>query len=406
MSDPRDSADTDADQVDPAAAGSTPEAESGEDSAVSASEEESGSDKASRSKSLDRSLLTGIAWTGGMKWATQVFSWTVTLIVARLLTPEDYGLMGMALVYLGLVKYLSEFGIGTSIVQGHHLNRGQLSELGGFSVVAGVLFAAISMALSGPIAAFFGEPAVQLVVIVLSTSFIIDGLQILPRSLLLRDLNFRTVALVEGLTSFATMTTTLILAILGFSYWSLVFGSLGGRAVSAVVLLFARPHQVLPPIHLKSIGAALRLGWHVVVSRLAWYTYSNADFAIVGRVLGTNPLGAYSLGWNLATLPVEKVSALTGRVTPAIFSAVQDDPPALRRYLAALTEGLALITIHWPPRALSNRESRAAAFRHPSVSHWWPIRSSRPCWVRSGSPPSSRCRSWPCTADSGPSRLC
>jgi PST family polysaccharide transporter len=86
------------------------------------------------------------------------------------------------------------------------------------------------------------------------------------------------------------------------------------------------------------------VGWHVVVGRVSWYTYQNADFAIVGRVLGKIVLGAYTIGWEIATLPVERVSALVGQVTPGVFSTVQADRQALRRYYLAVVEGLAFIT--------------------------------------------------------------
>jgi PST family polysaccharide transporter len=85
-------------------------------------------------------------------------------------------------------------------------------------------------------------------------------------------------------------------------------------------------------------------GWQMVVSQVTWYLYTNADFAIVGRVLGKAPLGAYTIGWSMASIPVDRISAVVGRVTPAVLAAVQTDQPALRRYFAGLTEALAAIT--------------------------------------------------------------
>jgi O-antigen/teichoic acid export membrane protein len=87
------------------------------------------------------------------------------------------------------------------------------------------------------------------------------------------------------------------------------------------------------------------VGWHSVVGRIAWYTYNTADFAVVGRVLGKQALGAYTLGWEIATLPVERISSLVSSVTPGVFSAVQNDIPALRRYFLGVVEGLAFITL-------------------------------------------------------------
>src|SRR5207245_4835463 len=105
-----------------------------------------------------------------------------------------------------------------------------------------------------------------------------------------------------------------------------------------------RPHHLLWPRDPRSIAHAMHLGWYVVISQLCWYVYSHADLTIVGRVLGTAPLGAYTKGSDIASIPADRISTLVGQVTPAVFSAAQNDKAALRRYLLAVTEGLALLT--------------------------------------------------------------
>ena len=82
----------------------------------------------------------------------------------------------------------------------------------------------------------------------------------------------------------------------------------------------------------------------ILVGRLAWYAYSNADFLVAGRILGRAALGLYELGWMLANIPIDRITALVTQVTPSVFSAVQRDHAALRRYLLGISEGLALIT--------------------------------------------------------------
>lgn len=293
---------------------------------------------------LDRSLARGIAWTGGAKWFTQALSWVSTLVVAHLLSPADYGLVGMATVYIGLVQLINEFGLGAAIVQQRHLSETQIARVGGVSVLLGVGLCALSVGLSGPIAAFFEEPAVRTILMVLSLSFVTTSFQVLPRSLLARDLKFRELARIDLLEALVNTTTTLSLAVLGAGYWALVAGPLVSSLVATTVALLSRPHRLELPRHVRGIVAPLSLGWHLVVSRVSWYAYSNADFAIVGHFLGKEALGYYTIGWTLASIPVDRVSALVGRVTPSIFAQVQNDPPALRRYLRLLTEGLSLAT--------------------------------------------------------------
>jgi O-antigen/teichoic acid export membrane protein len=95
---------------------------------------------------------------------------------------------------------------------------------------------------------------------------------------------------------------------------------------------------------LATIREPFTFSSHMLVSRFAWYGFSNADFAVISKALGGTALGAYTLGWTLSGMAVEKITALVGRVTPAFFSVVQKDAAALRRYLLLITEGLALAT--------------------------------------------------------------
>jgi O-antigen/teichoic acid export membrane protein len=296
-------------------------------------------------QSLDRSLVSGIAWTGGMKWATQILSWAATLVVARILSPSDYGLMGMAAVYLGLVTLVNEFGLTAAILRHRELTEDQIARVGGFSLLVGLAIAAISVALAPLIARFYAEPAVATIIAVLSLNFVFGSLGVLPRSLLARDLSYPRLATIDGITNVAQMATMLAFAIAGYRYMALVFGSLVGSGCGALLALWWRPHRLAWPSSLRAIGATLHVGWHIVVGRLAWYTYNTADFAVVGRVLGKQALGAYTLGWEIATMPVERISSLVSSVTPGIFSAVQHDIVALRRYFLGVVEGLAFITL-------------------------------------------------------------
>src|SRR5439155_16697932 len=291
-------------------------------------------------RDLDHSLVRGIAWTGVMRWATQLLSWASTLIVARLLAPTDYGLVGMALVYLGFIELVSEFGLGAAIITRRDLTEDQIARLAGLALLIGGGLIGLSAVLAAPVAAFFGEPPVRWIIMVSSLTFLTGALQVVPRALLTRDLDFRRIAWADGAEALLGTCTALTLAALGLRYWALVLGPVVGRTTSTVLVNGWRSHRMAWPRRFGSIAGAVNFGWHVVVARLAWYWYSNADFAVVGRVLGKAPLGAYTLGWTISSIPIERVTSLVGSVTPPVFSAVQRDPPALQRYLRNLTEGL------------------------------------------------------------------
>jgi teichuronic acid exporter len=299
---------------------------------------------AEASRNLDRSLVHGIAWTGAMRFASQGLRWGATLLLARLLSPADYGLVGYATVYLGLVTLVNELGLSAAIVQQRDLTKVQIAKLGGISILLGIGFFGLTLAMAPLVALFFREPRVEPIVIILSSTFVLRGFQVLPRALMTRELAFRRLAWIDGAEAAVLAGSTLLLALLGHGYWALVFGSIIGTATGTLLAWWWRSHPIAWPSDFASIRHAVSYGAHVAAARVTWYVYSNADFAVVGRMLGTVALGAYTFGWTIANIPVEKVTAVLSRVTTGVFASAQHDAVAIRRYLLSLTEGLSVIT--------------------------------------------------------------
>lgn len=298
----------------------------------------------SSSRELDRSFVSGLAWTGAIRWLGQLASWAITILVARLLTPADYGLVGMATVYLGFTQLLCEGGLNAALLRRRDADPVAQAQLGGFAALVGVACALVSLGLAPLFGRAFHEPAVAAIIAVGSLGFIPRGAQVLPRGLLARRLDFRRLALIDGVEALSLSIATLALALGGAGVWSLVYGNLIGGVVGASASFAWCPHRITWPVDLRRIASDVVFGGKVLSGQLAWYFYNNSDFAVVGRMLGPQALGAYTIGWTLANAPVDRVSGLVNRVTPAYFAALSRDPPELRRYLCSLSQGLATLT--------------------------------------------------------------
>lgn len=298
--------------------------------------------RATTTRNLDNTLVRGIAWTAAVKWLTQALTWGITVVVARLLAPSDYGLVGMATIYITLFTLFSEFGIGTAVVTLQDLTEDQVAQLNSLSLFLGVLGFLISAAAAMPLGKFFRAPNLPLVVIVLSTGFIISGVRTVPYALLQKELRFKLLAVIEGFQGVIQALVTLILAFLGFGYWALVLGILSVSLTPTCLTLVWRRHGFALP-KFSSIRKAVHYSRRILIGRLCWASYDNSDFIVAGRVLGEAPLGAYTLAWTLAHTPLEKLTTLVNRVTPSLFAKIQTDLDALRRYLRNITGGMALI---------------------------------------------------------------
>jgi teichuronic acid exporter len=298
-----------------------------------------------RSGSIDRALAVGMAWTGGVRWATSLITWGLTLTTARLLAPADYGVMGMAIVCMGFAQLVADLGLNAAVVQAPELREPLAARIGGAALMLATGVAALTIGVAPLLAAFFGEPEVRWVITALSITFLLRGIQILRRALLARAMRFKTVAFAEAGEQVVAAVVALTCASLGFGYWSLVAGLVSGAFVSTIVLVLVMPHRIELPRKIGDLRGALKFGSQVLGAHVAWYAYTTADMVVVGRLLGPTALGAYTFAWVIGGFAVERIAALSGKVTPAIFSAVQRDHTAVRRYIYALTEALAFITM-------------------------------------------------------------
>lgn len=283
---------------------------------------------------------------GGTRLIAQVVTWTVSMAVARILTPSDYGIIGMAAVFLGVLAILSEFGIGSAIIAHPELTKDDVSEMHTIAVVASAITALVAASAAYPLSWFFGSPELVWVVIVASANLILGGMRTVPQAYLQRELRFKSVATVDLVQSTMQAAATLIFALMGFRYWSLLLGTLIGSAVFASAL-WIRSGLGLRPTSLKRHRSVLRVSRDVLATRLSWYGFQNADFAVIGRRLGDHALGVYTIAWNLALLPLEKLSSLTANLSPAIFSAARSDVALTRRYLLVMSSALLIVTL--PP---------------------------------------------------------
>lgn len=292
--------------------------------------------------STDRALVHGIAWSAASKWLTQIVSWTSTIVVARLLTPNDYGLVGMAALYLGLVALVSEFGIGSAIVTLRDLSDDAIAQLNTVSLIVGVAIFGISCAAAQPLAAFFRTPALVPVVLTLSISFIVGAFKSVPNAILQRDFQFRALATIDASRALFAAVLAVTLAMLGFHYWTLVLSEVSGVALATLLTIIKSPRRFAFP-RLTVIQTALTFSRRVLVGRVSWFVYSNSDFLVAGRVLGQAALGAYDFAWTLTNIPVEKLTSLVSNVTPTVFASVQSDDSALERSVLSVTEGIAMV---------------------------------------------------------------
>jgi teichuronic acid exporter len=291
----------------------------------------------------DRSLARSVAWNAIGDWGSQLLGWAAFLVVVRLVPPADFGIAAMAMLLLPYMNLITAFGIPRAVVTLRDLTQDQLAQLNSVSVAISVACFLFALAIARPFAAFFHNPRLVPVVMLVSSSLVLVGVQGVPAAILAKQLRFRLLALQQAASSVVSSVVTLALALSGFGYWALVSGALAGMLCRCALVIRAQPCSLAFP-RPETIRHPLRFGSRVMVSMIAASSYSNLDNFVAGRTLGDTALGLYGNAWALANLPVEKITTLVTTVLPSYLSTVQHQPAVLRRYLAKMTETIAIAT--------------------------------------------------------------
>lgn len=294
-------------------------------------------------RKMDRSLAHSIAWKALADWTSQIVTWAAFLIVARLLSPADFGIVSMAVILFAYLKNVGEFGIPATVVNRRDLTGYQLAQLNTTAVFLGVTCFGVGCLLAYPLAVFFKTPRLLPVVVLTCLALVALGARAVPEGLLCKEMRFRWLSIAGAGCDVLAAAVTLVLALRGFAYWALVVGNLASAVALSSLMVQARPQGFAMP-RLSSIRKELIFGWHLMVSTLALSSYERLDNLTAGRTLGTAALGFYGMAWNLANVPIEKVTTLVTTVVPSYLAAEQTEPAALRRYLRGLTEVVAVAT--------------------------------------------------------------
>jgi O-antigen/teichoic acid export membrane protein len=262
---------------------------------------------------------------GSAQFFGQLITWTVTILVIRLLEPSDYGVMAMATVFLSFLLMLSDLGIGAAIVQADEINQDDARYIQGFIVLFNMAGFVLTIAGSSLIAAFFNEPRLVPILNVLSSCFLLMVFYVYPQAMLQRELHFDRKAKVDFLSLTIGAFVSLAGALLGYGVWALVAGAISIHAVRAVGFNIAWRGAPIPRFSLSHASTFLRFGGAIVASRVLWFLYSNLDIAIAGKLLGNELVGIYSVALTLSWIPLRKVMPIVTQVSFSAFSRIQND---------------------------------------------------------------------------------
>ncbi len=278
----------------------------------------------------------------GLKFVVML---AATSVMARLLTPADYGLIGMVAFVTGFVSLYKDLGLSAATIQRAEINSEQISTLFWVNVLLSVGITLLTAAIAPLVSWFYGEPRLTWITVVTSFGFLISGLAVQHEALLRRQMRYLALAVI-GLTSvIAGYVVGILMAWHGFSYWALVSSQLAVAFTSTV--LIAAICRWTPGLPRRNTGvrSMIRFGGNLTGFTTINYFSRNLDNLLIGRFWGAQQLGLYSRAYQFMGLPIDQINEPLTSVAVPTLSRLTDSPESYRRAYLRMLEKVALLTM-------------------------------------------------------------
>jgi O-antigen/teichoic acid export membrane protein len=286
----------------------------------------------------------GSFWHVFNSLSTSVIRFISTAILARIIAPEDFGILGMAYIYLGLIRLVGNWGIGTAVVQKQADDNISLSTAFWAHLMINVILFVLSC-LAAPVAAlYFGEPILTYAIMALSASLIFSGIFGIHAIILYKDLQFKKIAIIELSCTIVRVITIIIFAIYGFKYWSLIIGILIENFVKTFIFFLVVPWKPSFQFDKNIFNILFDFGKKLYILDFLHYFRSKLDFMIVGRAYGASTLGIYQFAFNIPELINEHITSKIGNVLFPIYSKIKQDLELCQRVLIKSIKFISIIT--------------------------------------------------------------
>ena len=274
---------------------------------------------------LAQKASRGILLTMGGLWGRAGLQMISTIVLARLLTPADFGLIAMVGAVMGIAELVRDFGMTGAIIQAQNLSERVWRSLLWLSAAIGMVLAGI-VALCAPlIAALYNEPRLVQITLLMAPGVFLSGLVMPLQARATKELRFGTLASLDVSTMAFGVVVGIVTAFLGWGFWALV-AMAGAQFVVRLVVLWAivRP-RFGPPRIVKETWPLLGTGGSIFGAELLGYAEKNLDNVIIGATLGPTALGQYSRAYALFLLPLQQMNGPLGRVALPVLSTLRDE---------------------------------------------------------------------------------
>lgn len=287
--------------------------------------------------------VRNIFWAYASFFSTKVLNLISIVVLAWYLEPADFGLMAICLAVIAYFEIISQFGMGAALISA----RGRIEETASAVLLCGFAFSAALCALiwltAAPLAAWYGDPRLAELLPIIAAALVIRALTTVNSSFLYKELRLKAKVVPDVARGLAKGGVAIALALLGYGVWALVAGYLAGAIAGTLATWAVRPWLPRRRPSLADFRRILGFGVHLIGAQTINSTPRLLDNLLIGKVLGMQALGIYSLAFRIPELGIRTFSNVAGTVLHPVMSRIQSDPGELRAYYYGALKYCALL---------------------------------------------------------------
>lgn len=293
---------------------------------------------------LRSKAVQGISWSFAGQMVKQSFQFVFNVILARLLSPAEFGLVAMANVFVYFLLIFSDLGISSALIQKKNVTESHWSSAFWLNFALGLILTVLFVFLSPAIAHFYNHPELENILMVLSVNFVLSSLTMIQQSILTRNLDFYALMVRDIGSVVISGLLAIYLAFKGWGVWSLVIQLLIATTVNNIFLWCSSQWRPKFIFSLTAIKDFFSFSSNLTCFQTLNYFARNLDQLLIGKFLGSQELGYYSLAYKLMMLPLQNISWVLVKVMFPVFSKVQDDKVRLGRAFLKMLKAISIIS--------------------------------------------------------------
>lgn len=289
-------------------------------------------------------VVKALSWTAGGKIISQVISMGFGIALARMLTPDDFGLIAMMMVFTGFAGLLTDVGLGSALVQKRDITEVHYNTVFWTNLALGASLTGLILFFSPSVAAFYGREELAGVGYILSINFLLGASALVPRQRLVKELTFKVIAVADLLGMVVAGIAAIVMVKAGYGFWALAWQAVILRAVATIYVWGVARWMPAFVFRKRALGELFGFSFYVFATRMIRYATQRADKLLAGRFLGGDAVGLLDKAQSMMLFPLQNVSHVMGSVMFPALSMIQNDRSHVKRVYMRCTQAIALLT--------------------------------------------------------------